>query len=43
MGGGVAREGTSEPGAATAVLAPGAELVEREGKAEERDTERKRK
>lgn len=34
---------TSEPGAAIAILAPGAELVEREGKAEERDTERKRK
>ena len=42
MGGGVPRRNI-EPGAATAVLAPGAELVEREGKAEERDTERKRK
>ena len=35
------REGTSEHAAAIAVLAPGAERVEREGKAEERDTERK--
>ena len=42
-GGGGCREGTSEPSAAIAILAPGAELVEREGKAEERDTERKRK
>lgn len=37
------REGTSEPEAAIAILAPGAERVEREGKAEERDIERKRK
>ena len=37
------REGTSEPAAAIAILAPGAERVETEGKAEERDTDRKRK
>ena len=34
------REGADEPGAASAILSPGGELVEREGKAQESKTKR---